>query len=87
MRCHIHSRRLIVNAWLYWSKSRCQLRLLPQEFPPFPLVYCYFRRWQAEVRWAGQVVPCAPPPPAGDSLTPPGPEQRGLAQCPIHQMQ
>ena len=48
-----HSLRLIVNALLYLTKSGCQWRLLPHEFPPFPLVYYYFRRWQADGRWVG----------------------------------
>ena len=26
--------------------------MLPREFPAFPLVYYYFRRWQADGRWA-----------------------------------
>ncbi len=47
-----YSLRLIVNALLYLTKSGCQWRLLPHEFPPFPLVYYYFRRWQADGRWA-----------------------------------
>ena len=47
-----HSLRLIVNALLYLTKSGCQWRLLPKEFPSFPLVYYYFRRWQADGRWA-----------------------------------
>jgi putative transposase len=47
-----HSLRLIVNALLYFNKSRCQWRRQPHEFPPFPLVYYYFRRWQADGRWA-----------------------------------
>ena len=42
----------MVNALLYLTKSGCQWRLLPREFPPFPLVYYYFRRWQADGRWA-----------------------------------
>ena len=47
-----HSFRLIVNALLYWTKSGCQWRLLPREFPAYALVYYYFRRWQADGRWA-----------------------------------
>ena len=47
-----HSLRLIVNALLYHTKSGCQWRLLPRESPSFPLVYYYFRRWQADGRWA-----------------------------------
>jgi len=48
-----YSLRLIVNALLYPTKSGCQWRLLPREFPPFPLAYYYFWRWQADGRWAG----------------------------------
>jgi putative transposase len=44
--------RLIVNALLYLTKSGCQWRLLPREFPPYALCYYYFRRWQADGRWA-----------------------------------
>ena len=47
-----HSLRLIGNALLYLTKSGCQWRLLPRESPSFPLVYYYFRRWQADGRWA-----------------------------------
>ena len=47
-----HSLRLIVNALLYWTKSGCPWRLLPREFPAYALVYYYFRRWQADGRWA-----------------------------------
>jgi transposase len=43
--------RLIVNALLYLTKSGCQWRLLPREFPPYPVCYYYFRRWQANGRW------------------------------------
>jgi transposase len=46
------SLRLLVNALLYWTKSGCQWRLLPREFPAYALVYYYFRRWQADGRWA-----------------------------------
>jgi putative transposase len=51
-RCRKHSLLLIINALLYVSKSGCQWRLLPHDFPPFPLVYYYFRRWQSDGRWA-----------------------------------
>jgi putative transposase len=46
-----HSLRLIINALLYPTKSAYQWRRLPHEFPPFPLVYYYFRRWQVDGRW------------------------------------
>ena len=47
-----HSLRLIVNALLYWTKSDCQWRLLAREFPAYALICYYFRRWQADGRWA-----------------------------------
>ena len=43
---------LIVNALLYLTKSGCQWRLLPNELPPYPICFYYFRRWQANGRWA-----------------------------------
>ena len=43
---------LIVNALLYLTKSGCQWRLLPREFPSLPLVYYYFQRWQTDGLWA-----------------------------------
>lgn len=42
-----HSVREIVNAILYLTKSGCQWRLLPTEFPKWQLVYYYFRKWAA----------------------------------------
>ena len=45
------SLRLIVSALCYLTKSGCQWWLLPREFPPFPLVDYYFRRWQADGHW------------------------------------
>lgn len=47
-----YSLRLIINALLYLTKSGCQWRLLPNDFPPYALCYYYFRRWQADGRWA-----------------------------------
>lgn len=51
-RRHRHSLRLIGNALLYRAKSGCQWRLLPRAFPAYALVYYYFRRGQADGRWA-----------------------------------
>ena|GEM_PF-2903065 len=51
-RCRKHSLQLIVNDLLYWTKSGCQWLLLPRESPAYALVYYYFRRWQADGRWA-----------------------------------
>ena len=47
-----YSLRLIINALLYLTKSGCQWRLLPNDFPPYPICFYYFRRWQADGRWA-----------------------------------
>ena len=47
-----HPLHLIVNALLYRTKSGCQWRFLPREFSAFPLVYYYFRRWQADGHWS-----------------------------------
>src|SRR6266699_3870888 len=44
-------RREIVNAMLYVLRSGCPWRLLPHEFPAWPTVYYYFRRWQREGVW------------------------------------
>ena len=47
-----YSLRLIINALLYLTKSGCQWRLLPNDFPPYPICFYYLRRWQANGRWA-----------------------------------
>ena len=43
--------REIVNALRYLLRSGGAWRLLPHEFPPWPTVYAYFRRWQADGTW------------------------------------
>ena len=40
-----HCLRTIWNAVLYVVKTGCQWRLLPNDFPKWPLVYYYFRKW------------------------------------------
>ena len=47
-----YSIRLILNALLYVTKSGCQWRLLPNDFPPYPICFYYFRRWQQTGQWA-----------------------------------
>ncbi|SMB79869.1 transposase IS4 family protein [Hymenobacter roseosalivarius DSM 11622] len=47
-----YSLRLILNALLYLTKSGCQWRLLPNNFPPYPICFYYFRRWQVSGQWA-----------------------------------
>ena len=39
------TRRVIVNAIWYVTRTGCQWRMLPKEFPPWQTVYGYFRRW------------------------------------------
>ena len=43
--------REIVNAIRYQLRSGGAWRLLPHEFPPWPTVYAYFRRWEADGTW------------------------------------
>ena len=43
-----HDRREIVNALLYVSRTGCQWRALPHDFPPWATVYWYFRAWKAD---------------------------------------
>ena len=43
-----HSPREILNAIFYLLKSGCQWRLLPHDFPRWPTVYHYFRKWRLE---------------------------------------
>jgi transposase len=43
-----HRRREIVDGILYVLRSGEAGRLLPHDFPPWPTVYHYFRRWHQE---------------------------------------
>jgi putative transposase len=43
--------REIVNAVRYLLRAGCAWRLLPHEFPPWPTVYAYFRRWERDGTW------------------------------------
>jgi putative transposase len=40
--------RRIVDAIFYISRSGCQYRMLPLDFPPWETVYYYFRKWQKD---------------------------------------
>ena len=44
-------RRVLVDAILYVVRSGCAWRLLPGDFPPWPTVYGYFRRWSQDWTW------------------------------------
>lgn len=46
-----HSRRHIVNAIFYITKSGCQWRMLPKDFPPWRTVYDYFKQWCVSGIW------------------------------------
>jgi putative transposase len=43
--------RAVVNAIFYLLRTGCQWCLLPREFPPWPTMYYYFRRWEQESVW------------------------------------
>lgn len=40
--------RLIINAILYVTKGGIQWRQMPNDLPPWPLVYYYFRKWSKD---------------------------------------
>jgi putative transposase len=46
-----HNLREILNAVFYLLKSGCQWRLLPHDFPRWPTVYWYFRKWRIDGTW------------------------------------
>ena len=43
-----HSKREIVNAILYVTRTGCAWRMLPKDFPPWQTVYRYFRAWRQD---------------------------------------
>lgn len=50
-RPRIHSLREILNAIFYLLRSGCQWRMLPHDFPRWPTVYHYFRKWRIDGTW------------------------------------
>src|SRR6266571_2145550 len=42
---------LIINAILYVTRTGCQWRMLPKNFPPWQTVYGYFWRWTRSGVW------------------------------------
>jgi putative transposase len=50
-RPRVHSLREILNAIFYILRSGCQWRLLPHDFPRWPTVYHYFRKWRIDGTW------------------------------------
>lgn len=45
------SKRELVNATLYITKTGCQWRMLPHDFPPYPTVWSFFRRAKESGLW------------------------------------
>jgi putative transposase len=43
--------REVINGILYLLKSGCQWRLLPGDFPNWPIVYYYFKTWKKDGTW------------------------------------
>jgi putative transposase len=43
--------RQIVNGMLYLTRTGCQWRMLPRDFPPWWTVYAYFRAWSRLDLW------------------------------------
>ena len=50
-RPRVHSPREILDAIFYILRSSCQWRLLPHDFPRWPTVYHYFRKWRIDGTW------------------------------------
>jgi putative transposase len=46
-----HDLREIAGAVFYLLKSGCQWRLRPHDFPRWPTVYHYFRKWRLDGTW------------------------------------
>lgn len=44
-------KRELVNAVLYITKTGCQWRLLPNDFPPYTTVWSFFRRANHSGLW------------------------------------
>ena len=46
-----HPIREILDGIYYVVRTGCQWRCLPHEYPPWPTVYCWFRRWRLDGTW------------------------------------
>ena len=44
-------RREILNGIFYIIRTGAQWRSLPHEYPPWPTVYWWFRRWRLDGTW------------------------------------
>ena len=47
----VYSRREILNAIIYIVRAGCAWRLLPHDFPPYRIVFHYYRSWQKDCTW------------------------------------
>ena len=47
----IHPIRTLVNAVFYLTKTGCQWRMLPKNFPPYSTVYSFYRRAVRDGTW------------------------------------
>ena len=43
--------REVLNSIFYLNKTGCQWRSLPHDFPSWPVVYYYFRKWRNDGTW------------------------------------
>lgn len=43
--------RQVINACCYLTKTGCQWRMLPHEYPPWGTVYWYFANWKKDGTW------------------------------------
>jgi len=44
--------RSVINAILYRTRTGCQWRYLPHNYPPLGTVYYYFRKWSLDGTWS-----------------------------------
>ena len=47
-----HPKRTILNAIFYLVRSGCAWRMLPNDLPPWKLVWHYFSHWKKQGVWA-----------------------------------
>ena len=41
----------MLNGIFYLVRSGCAWRMLPKEYPPWPTVHDYYRRWRLDGTW------------------------------------
>jgi putative transposase len=46
-----YSKREIINSVLYVTRNGCAWRSLPHDFPPYRIVFHWFRKWQTDGTW------------------------------------